>query len=559
MGFLFHFNEFAMKVVKVKAYAATKVILLAFDWTDGKGRNDFLGFAIKRTPGFNGKSSSWLFNRITFKNASTSPTRFQSNESPIQKFMWWDAQFEDKDLGKQYQYEVTPVVGVPGQQIKLLKSVSKKIKVTPAPAVKNGIGTYFNRAVVSSQSFSKKFVGSDNMFDAEKLPKALAWLANGFEKIIPDFLQIAAAVEGAIYHLTDKEWVLPAMKAFGKSLSMVYDDDKNDNANKEALTILGNLPNVQLLPRNKASIMHNKFLINIENNIPISVLMGSANFSTDAFSSQANLLHIFKDRKLAQLYLDRKRILEENPSLSETKKHAEWSDEIKIGSAKVRVFFSPEKEPGRIALDPVVQAIKNAKSSALFCIYTPTDKAIREALFEAGDNKKMMFGLINSISDEEPDEVIENASDEARVAVFHRSKNNRDVYDPGAFTGPNAKAGFWWELKSIPKSIKNKFPVYIHHKFIVIDGETKNPIIYTGSANFSNNSNYRNDENLIEIKNAPEVARFYMAEFFRLYEHYRARARSTKKGFALAGNSSWATKHYTSGTPEFKSRVNMVK
>lgn len=548
-----------MKVVRIKSYAATKVILLAFDWADGKNRNDFLGFAIKRTPGFNGKPESWLFNRITFKTASTSTTRFQSNESPIQKFMWWDAQFEDNDLGKEYHYEVTPVVGIPGKDIKLLKSASKKIKVTPAPAERNGIGTYFNRAVVSSQSFSKKFVGSDNKFDTEKLPKALAWLANGFEKIIPEFLDVAAAVEGVIYHLTDKEWVLPSLENFGKSLSMVYDDDAKDKANQDALDTLGPLPNVQFLPRSKANIMHNKFLINIENNLPISVLMGSANFSTDAFSSQANLLHVFQNRKLAQLFLDRKRLLQENPALAATARKAGWSEAIKIGQATIRVFFSPEKKPGRLALNPVVQAIKNAKSSALFCIYTPTDKAIREALFEAGDNNKMMFGLINSISDEEPDDVIENASDEARVAVYHRSKNNRDVYDPSAFAGPNTKAGFWWELKSIPKSVKNKFPVYIHHKFIVIDGETKNPIIYTGSANFSNNSSYKNDENLIEIRNAPEIARFYMAEFFRLYEHYRARARSKKKGFELADNSSWANKHYTPGTPEFKSRIGMVQ
>lgn len=548
-----------MKVVKIKAYAATKVILLAFEWSDGKSRNDFLGFAIRRTPGFNGKPSSWLMNRITFSTVSSSPTRFQSNESPIQKFMWWDAQFEDKDVDKPYEYEVTPVVGLPGQAIKLLKSASKKITVSPASPIQNGIGTYFNRAVVSSQSFSKKFVGADNVFDAEKLPRALAWLANGFEKIVPGFLESAAAVEGAIYHLTDKEWVLPAFQQYGKSLSMVYDEDKVDKANKDALNMLGVLPNVQLLPRSKANIMHNKFLVNIVNNSPVSVLMGSANFTTDAFSSQANLLHIFQHKKIAQLYLDRKRILEENPTLGTISKIAGWSEPIKIGKATIRVFFSPEKKPGRTGLDPVVNAITNAKSSALFCIYSPTDKAIRDALFSVGDNAKMMFGLINSISDEQPAEVTENASDEARVAVYHRSRKNRDVYDPGAFTGPNAKAGFWWELTSIPKSVKAKFPVYIHHKFIIVDGETQNPIIYTGSANFSNNSNYKNDENLIEIRNAPEIARFYMAEFFRLYEHYRARAKSKKKGFELTSDSSWAVNHYKPGTPEFRSRISMTK
>lgn len=66
--------------------------------------------------------------------------------------------------------------------------------------------------------------------------------------------------------------------------------------------------------------------------------------------------------------------------------------------------------------------------------------------------------------------------------------------------------------------------MHIHHKFIVIDAETGDPTIYTGSANLSNNSTHRNDENLLEIKGSPELARTYFAEFMRLYEHYRARA-----------------------------------
>jgi len=41
--------------------------------------------------------------------------------------------------------------------------------------------------------------------------------------------------------------------------------------------------------------------------------------------------------------------------------------------------------------------------------------------------------------------------------------------------------------------------VRVHHKFVVIDGETDKPIVYTGSANFSGNALHHNDENLIEI------------------------------------------------------------
>jgi phosphatidylserine/phosphatidylglycerophosphate/cardiolipin synthase-like enzyme len=111
-------------------------------------------------------------------------------------------------------------------------------------------------------------------------------------------------------------------------------------------------------------------------------------------------------------------------------------------------------------------------------------------------------------------------------------------------------------------------PVIIHHKFVVIDAETDSPVIYTGSANMSGNSVFKNDENLLEIKGSPRLSQIYLAEFLRLYEHYRARARfiawkqsgapPQNAGFALLGDRAWADRHYRPGTPEYKARVRML-
>ena len=92
----------------------------------------------------------------------------------------------------------------------------------------------------------------------------------------------------------------------------------------------------------------------------------------------------------------------------------------------------------------------------------------------------------------------------------------------------------------------------IHHKFIVIDAEGANPVVYTKPANMSRNSEQYNDENLLEIRDQ-RIAAIYLAEFLRLYEHYRARAlainakqHGTDGGtgaharLALAPDSSWA-------------------
>jgi phosphatidylserine/phosphatidylglycerophosphate/cardiolipin synthase-like enzyme len=129
--------------------------------------------------------------------------------------------------------------------------------------------------------------------------------------------------------------------------------------------------------------------------------------------------------------------------------------------------------------------------------------------------------------------------------------------------------GFRPEITIFPGEQAPQYsPVIIHHKFVVIDAETESPVVYTGSANMSGNSVYHNDENLLEIKGSPRLARIYLAEFLRLYEHYRARARfiefkmkggnASQAGFVLKKDRSWAIKHYTPGTPEFKARLRML-
>ena len=138
------------------------LVLLAFDWPDG-AREDFLGFAVSRVPGFRNKEGqledkSWLPNRVGFDGPVTGKMHadFPSNTSPLQKFMWWDARIDDPDRGKEFTYSVFPVVGTP-DAIKMLEECGTIHKLRIPQPEENGIGTYFNRAVVSSQAFSKKF------------------------------------------------------------------------------------------------------------------------------------------------------------------------------------------------------------------------------------------------------------------------------------------------------------------------------------------------------------------------------------------------------------------
>lgn len=120
-------------------------------------------------------------------------------------------------------------------------------------------------------------------------------------------------------------------------------------------------------------------------------------------------------------------------------------------------------------------------------------------------------------------------------------------------------------------------PIHVHHKFIVIDGDTDNPTIYTGSPNFSKSSENGNDENELEIKGNARLAQIYVAEFMRLYNHYRARAlwdRSHPSGKSNGKSKAQPTTHdtlvlkktrdewvkdaYIAGTKEFLARTRRL-
>ena len=588
--------------VTVRAYLSPTLVLLALDWDKGESRQDFLGFAIKRVPGFqsaDGKSrepESWLPNRVTFKGpvADGKPDA-PSKDAPIQKFMWWDARIDPADRNGQFIYTAYPVTGSV-QDPQLLDEEAGICQITLPAHTVNGVGTWFNRAVLSSQAFKRKLVAMGIDPDADKSlapEKALAlreWLANDLNQVFGEILRGAEHAVGATYHLTDKLWAIPQLKAFAEaqgahSLALVYDSHKiaktksnpeKDSPNQAVVDQLGDI--VDFSPRDKTSIMHNKFIVSdgpIGSAKPERVLMGSANFTTGGLTTQANLLHIFDSPQLAELYSDRAAAIAANPTKAATARlSAGWSEAIQVGTAMVRATFSPEPTAKREQIDTVVEAISKAKHSVLFCIFTPTDEKLRRACFDAGDRGLMMFGIVNNLSAKSASDALKaqadgkllDASTLANMELFHRSKESKDVIEGAHFSAASAPDGFKPELTLFPGEQKQDFgAVVIHHKFVVIDAEGDNPIIYTGSANMSENSEHNNDENLIEIRDR-HIAAIYLAEFMRLYEHYRARAISiedakqkrSKRRLVLQPDRRWANKYYIANSPEAKARVAMA-
>jgi phosphatidylserine/phosphatidylglycerophosphate/cardiolipin synthase-like enzyme len=70
---------------------------------------------------------------------------------------------------------------------------------------------------------------------------------------------------------------------------------------------------------------------------------------------------------------------------------------------------------------------------------------------------------------------------------------------------------------------KGKFVYWIHTKFMLIDPLGAEPIVASGSANFSKASTDTNDENMLVIKGDKRISDIYFGEYMRLYTHYAFR------------------------------------
>jgi phosphatidylserine/phosphatidylglycerophosphate/cardiolipin synthase-like enzyme len=98
---------------------------------------------------------------------------------------------------------------------------------------------------------------------------------------------------------------------------------------------------------------------------------------------------------------------------------------------------------------------------------------------------------------------------------------------------------------------------YVHTKIMCIDLLTDDPLVFTGSANFSPPSLLDNDENMVLIRGERSVADIYLTEFFRLFNHFYFRyvAQETAKrnrGDAneivfLEEDDCWTDASYTPG------------
>src|SRR2546425_1012327 len=77
----------------------------------------------------------------------------------------------------------------------------------------------------------------------------------------------------------------------------------------------------------------------------------------------------------------------------------------------------------------------------------------------------------------------------------------------------------WFLKEELYRPKNDGFVFFIHTKFLLIDPLSDDPLVCSGSANFSTGSLLQNDENMLLIRGDTRVADIYMTEFDRIMRH----------------------------------------
>lgn len=559
--------------LRANVIAGTRIVFFGYNVNDTSG---LLGFSVER---FNPASQERKMMQGYKIFPSTGRgikkgTPVDSDKHPIQSFQWSDYGCIPNTT---YEYTITAHGGTPKNLTKLdqlhftVTTMSEDINDYP-----NGSHVaIFNSGVAGSQAFSNRFPEVTRLSNSED-PAVWKWLSRGLKESIENFIRSAEdstyALYGAFYEFFQED-ILNEFKLAAeerkvdvrlvvswkdnpkKNKNGTYDEPAPREANRQALQNIGVADPEScdwIIPRtsNSSYLQHNKFLILLQNGKPIRLLTGSTNITDSGIYGQSNVVHINSDPALANRYYEYWEQLTSDPGRSDL---SGWIDnnnplpnakKLPVGS---HLIFSPRTDEA--ALELYAELIAQTENAAFITQAFSINKKFVEVLSQ--DLEALRFVLLDKLDGRfESDYQLISSDYDVELAVGSNLPN-------GAFQR--------W-IREINNDISS-FVDYIHLKVIVIDPIGDNPVVITGSANYSVNSTKNNDENTLLIKGDKNIADIYLGELFRLFNHHYFRylqnkiqdtdADSTPKSkVALLAEKpeEWVAKYDASWTTKYKKR-----
>jgi phosphatidylserine/phosphatidylglycerophosphate/cardiolipin synthase-like enzyme len=505
-------------------------------------RPGLLGFSVKRTDSPTGKPHYLLGYKVfpsTVKNPDAS-TSVSTYSQPVQSLVWDDFTCSP---GRTYGYVFQPLRGTPRKLDRSAPPIS--ISVTTEPLHGSSHDVFFNRGVASSQAYALQFgnIAPDKQPTPAQQRAAFAWLGRDLESSLVRFIRSAKSgdqLRCAFYEFA----YLPVLAEFGAALARGVDVklivDEKPNTDKSPLTenlaaiLASGLPATAIIPRTarKNVIAHNKFMVLVPGGTKATeVWTGSTNLTDNGFFGQANVGHWVRDPKVAYSYLQYWTQLSSDPgalvgdttAIGKQKNAALYAEVASLTPSPaldgiatgVTPIFSP-----RSGLDPLAlygQLLSTATDLACATFPFTIPATYKDALAKNTPAGPLVFLLFDTAEAPNP----------KSVTPYVKLSAANNVYEAAGseFTTTVGK----WMVETDARRLGMAVNVaFIHCKFMLHDPLGADPIVVSGSANFSAASTQDNDENMIIVRGNKRVADIYFTEFNRLFNHYYFRFIASK-------------------------------
>ena len=554
------FQVFAVSGVNTVSFAVD------FDAADTAG---LLGFAVERED-HKEDERYFMYGMKVFQSVVPNPgptDKISTYEQPVQSFIWDD--FTAKD-GREYTYWFHPLKGTPKNLDRSAPPIEIKVK-TEQLFSRGTHDIFFNRGVASSQAYRREFGNQkpDKIADPVLRERAYKWLTRDLRgamlKFVDDaksgdtllgcfyefrYLPVAEALKAAIDRGVEVRLILDAKDNAFTDKHGKFHEAFPWEANKASVAA-AKLPKTAIAcwrSANPGKIPHNKFMVLLKGaaKTPSEVWTGSTNLSDGGLYGQTNVGHWVRDQAVAGAFRDYWELLSRDPG-------ARKGDDRQAASA---AMASLRKQVADLLPTPtdwttVAQGTTSVFSprAGLKVLDMYVDMADQSAKLGCvtlafGVNKGFKAKLANNLSDpdrltflllEKEDKPKANAS-----TPYVPLTARQNVYS--AWGSYIKDPIYQWAKETNAKKLQlNQHVSYIHSKFLLKDPLGDDPIVVTGSANFSDASTQGNDENMIIVRGDKRVADIYLTEFNRLFFHYYFRSINEKMAARVAATGSVAT------------------
>ncbi len=539
--------------IKIAVYTNSDDAFVA--WSPSDFINECRGFLLERARYVGSKEKIEIVeNRVGFeKDKPKSGDRRPSDEWPFQRFNWTD---HAVDVGNKVRYRVTAMVAEgDGRPYKKGPASNWTPWATLSSDAGEGFSCFFNRGLVLSQFVArylkdKKLTPAKFKAQLKKSvdPKFRAFLEGdlGAEvtTILTDGAEDDTQLHAALYELGDEK-LEDGLIALGPRLHLILANgsDKAGDGNEVARKHLNDkgIVTINRLLKSKG-LGHNKFVVLSNGDDAKAVWTGSTNWSTTGLCTQVNNGLLIEDASVAKLYRKQwDRLKNASPPEldpanfpAELVKANDKPHSFDVGTSKVTVWFTRTSDGGD--MDALRDLISSAKDSILFLMFTPGKQGLHTLAGQRANEKEMYVrGVVSTLGTEKGD-TDKNVLDIELVSSDQTFKPDRyTVVQPQAVDAP---LGPWIAEVTRRNFLSQIGHAIVHSKVLVIDPLSDEPVVVTGSHNFSASASEKNDENLIIIRGHKKLAAAYATYVMSVYQHYRYR--SYIREMLAQGKTPWS-------------------